>query len=105
MTKTLKLKELQRQYEFICNEYVRKFCNKQGMQPSFWVANLVGDIVCIDEYYFFNFSDIVLDINSKQPKGAILEWYDDNEAQRSEGKGIINYYSYALGLRVKDLED
>jgi len=33
---TTKLKELKKQYEFVCNEYVTKFCNKQGMDFEGW---------------------------------------------------------------------
>lgn len=97
--KTLKLTELKKQYEFICNQYVTKFCNKQDMYSEGWVGNHVGTIAyCHD--FFFDFQDIVLDVNSKQPKGTIVNWYYDN--LESEGKHI-NYYSYTKGLRINDI--
>lgn len=42
--KTTKLNKLKRQYEFVCNEYVTKFCNKQEMNFEGWICNTVGDV-------------------------------------------------------------
>lgn len=97
---TIKLNELKKQYEFVCNEYVTKFCNKQELIFEGWVGDTIGGIACCNDFYF-NFEDIVLDINSKQPKGAIIDWYYSNleEAEKS-----INYYSYTKGLRISDLK-
>jgi hypothetical protein len=45
---------------------------------------------------FFNFQDIVWDINSKQPKGLIVDWYYESI---ENPKKSMNYYSYTKGLR------
>ncbi len=92
MAKTLKTKELKEQYEKYCNEYVKKFCNKQGFdfKDFYWISDTVGGTLCIGDYYF-NFLDIVWDINSRQPKDLIFKWYysimeyEDNP---------INYFNY-----------
>ena len=93
-------KELKKQYEFVCNEYVTKFCNKQEMDFIGWVADIVGGIACCNDFYF-NFQDIVWDINSKQPKGAIVDWYYENLETPEKS---INYFSYTKGLRVSELK-
>jgi hypothetical protein len=98
--KTTKLNKLKRQYEFVCNEYVTKFCNKQEMNFEGWICNTVGDVACCNDFYF-NFQDIVCDINTKQPKGAIIDWYYSN---LDEPEKSINYYSYTKGLRITDLK-
>ena len=91
----MKLKDLKNQYELVCNEYVRLFCKKQEMEFYGWAAQVVGEVACCNDFYF-NFSDIVLDVNTMQPKSAIIDWYyNDIE---------INYYSYTKGLRVKDIK-
>ena len=36
MAKTVKLQELNRQYEFVCNEWIQKFCNKQQIDFDGW---------------------------------------------------------------------
>lgn len=97
--KTTKLAELKKQYEFVCNEYVTIFCKKQDMSFEGWVGEIVGGTANCNEFYL-NFQDIVWDINSKQPKGSILDWYNEN-LENSEN--AINYYSYTKGLRVSDV--
>ena len=98
--KTTKLNELKKQYEFVCNEYVTKFCNKQQMDFEGWVGDTVGGIACCNDF-FFNFQDIVWDVNSKQPKGAIVDWYYENLEIPEKS---INYFSYTKGLRVSELK-
>jgi hypothetical protein len=97
---TTKLNNLKKQYEFVCNEYVTKFCNKQKMDFEGWVGDTVGGIAYCSDFYF-NFQDIVWDLNSKQTQGAIVDWYYSclEEAEKS-----INYYSYTKGLTVSDLK-
>jgi hypothetical protein len=95
----MKIAELKEQYKSICKEYVKKFCKKQDMCYEGWVGDVIGGIVCINDFYF-NFSDIVLDIDTKQPKGFIIDWYYDNIEVDDT---YINYSSYIMGLRVKDL--
>lgn len=99
------LQQLKKQYEFVCNEYVKKFCNKQGIEFDGWIGDEVGGIASFAYQYFFNLSDIILDLNTKQPKGNILDWQSEgvdfnmfNEKQQH-----INYKSYTIGVRYKDL--
>ncbi len=98
--KTTKLNELKKQYEFVCNEYVTKFCNKQEMDFEGWVGDTIGGIAYCNDFYF-NFQDIVWDINSKQPKGVIIDWYYENLEIPEKS---INYFSYTKGLRVSELK-
>lgn len=92
--------ELLKQWEYTCNELVKMFCKKQDMQFLGWVGNKVGGIAECNDFYF-NIDDIVLDLNSNQRKGIIINWYYDN--LEFENKHI-NYYSYTKGLRVKDIK-
>lgn len=93
-------KELKKQYEFVCNEYVARFCKKQGVVFQWWVGDAVGGIAYCDDFYF-TFQQIAFDINTRQPKGAIIEWYNENLATP---ENPINYYSYTKGVRVSDLK-
>lgn len=87
---------LQERYESICSEYIQEFCKKQEMDFEGWVGNTIGGIaVCND--FFFSYQDIVLDINSNQPKGLIVDWYYQNLETPEKS---INYYSYTKGLRL-----
>lgn len=91
---------LKKRYENICNEYVLKFCEKQDMNFEGWVGDFIGGIAMCSDFYF-DFSDIVLDINTKQSKHTIIEWHDQNVENENK---IINYYSFTKGLRIKDIK-
>ena len=100
MKKTIN--QLKKEYEAICNEYIEMFCKKQDMIFYGWVAGQIGGVAYTSDF-FFNFSDIMLDINTNQKKGFILDWYDDILDMAMAGKTIINYVSYIKGLRLKDI--
>lgn len=96
---TITLPALQKQYEAICNEYVKRFCKKQGLEFEFWVGNTPGGVASCSDYYF-NFDDITLDMNTKQKKWVILDWYGE-----IEDGNFVNYHSYTMGARVTDKEN
>ena len=93
-----KIEELSKRYENLCNEYILEFCLKQELDFEGWVGSIVGGIAMCNDY-FFDFSDIVYDINTNQPPDMIISWHNDN----IESDKNINYYSYTKGLRIKDL--
>ena len=94
------IKQLKADYEAICMEYIERFCKRQEMDFEGWVGNDVGGIALIDDF-FFGFSDIVYDVNTKQSKGLIIDWYNDNVDYPDKA---INYYSFTKGLRVSEIK-
>ena len=90
---------LKEQYKLIVEEYIHEFCNKQDVSFEFWVADQIGGIACFGDILYFNFLDIVYDIDSLQPKGQILEWiyYSVDNHYKS-----IDYISYSKLLRLAD---
>ena len=100
MEESKKINELKEHYEVVVSEYIRKFCNKQEVSFEFWVANEIGGVACFGDDLCFNFTDIVWDINSNQPKNQIIDWIYESidNPERS-----INYFSYSKGLRWSDL--
>lgn len=101
------VKKLKAKYEATCMEWVQLFCEKQDLEFSYWVADEVGGIACFIDEYFFNMSDIILDLNSNQPKGLILRWQDDdiNYHQSTGNSPNINYRAYTMGLRYDQLTE
>lgn len=99
--KTTPLKKINKQWEFVCNEYIIKFCNKQNLSFDGWIADEIGGIALFIGQYSFNLSDIVLDLNSRQKKGFILNWQNDliDYNLKNNGSRYINYKSYIMGLR------
>lgn len=95
---SIKIEKLKRDYEKACNQYMKLFCEKQDLYFDGFVNDDIGGIaLCSD--FFFNFQDIVWDVNAKIPKGVIIEWYD---AQLENHERAINYYSYTKGLRHEE---
>lgn len=106
MNRTIKLEELNKQYEFVCHEWVQKFCNKQKIDFDGWVSDEIGGIASFACQYFLNLSDIILDIKTKQPKGLILDWQSESVDfnMLKEEKQYISYKSYTMGLRYSNLK-
>lgn len=106
--KTLRLNQLKKQYEFVCNEYIKKFANKQDLDFDGWVGDEVGGVAIFSCEFYFNMHDIVLDINTKQKAGLILEWQsmsvEYNLLKPESERNFINYNSYIKGVRYMDLE-
>lgn len=84
-------------YEAICNDYLQEFCKKQDFEFYYWIS--IGEIAVI-RGYFLNFSDIKLDIDTNQPAGQFFKWLKAKDKRNQK----INYYSYTLGLRHKDIK-
>ena len=57
---------------FATNGY-KSSVNKQQIDFDGWVGDEIGGINFICLSIFFNLSDIILDLNTKQPKGQILK--------------------------------
>ena len=102
----MSLKKLQKDYYNICNEYIDAFIKKQSISFDGWVGNEVGGIASFSCQYFFNLSDIILDLNTKQPKGLIIDWQSDavDFNMFNPSPQNINYKSYTMGLRFDNLE-
>lgn len=95
---------LKQQYETLCNEYLKIFCEKQEVEfdPSDWVGGDVGEVIHIADC-FLNFDEIRLDIDTDQPKGFIFKWYWEDLDGYYKTKQRINYRNYIKGLRHGDL--
>lgn len=87
-------------YDVICNKIVEEFCEKQGLEFDGWVGDNVGEVASFNTIYFFNMTDIILDLRENADKGEILKWQDEN----LESENYINYYSFTKGLRCNQLK-
>lgn len=92
----MKTNKLQEKYEKIVNDYITIFCKKQEVNLEYWIADIVGGIADFGDVIVINFSDIIYDINTNQPKGLIIDWIYDS---LDNADRVINYYSYSKGLR------
>lgn len=93
------LQKLNKQYDDSCNAFCELFAKKHGIIFDGWVGGIIGEIASFSDQYFFNISDVILELNTSQPKGHILEWHDKSSHSAFCGERHINYRSYVKGLR------
>lgn len=99
----MNIEKLKKQYEKVCSDYIKAFSKKQDLEFQFWVADLIGEVACFGDVYFFDFTDIVYDINSEQPPEKIIDWLNDG---LDNPENRVNYYSYTKGFkRISDTTD
>lgn len=79
------MKELQENYKIICNTYAHKFAVKHEYSFDGWVADRVGEVAVMGDYYV-DFEDIRYDI--------------DNNIDSKEYDKYYNYCVDILGLTV-----
>lgn len=67
---------IKRNYEKACDDYIKAFCNAYNLRnDTFWVADEVGGILSIGDYYF-NFSDIKTAVDKQASDEELFAWYD-----------------------------
>ena len=81
----------------IVEQYLIAFVEKQDLdiENCYWVADRVGEILSVNEQYYFNFDDIRFDVDNNVEAGAILKWQDeslDNYFKKKKYK--VNYENY-----------
>ena len=95
---------LQDKFQAIVECYVEAFLRKHGFYDDDtgeycdydWVADEVGGILCVSDY-FFGFDDIRYDIDNAVQKDTFFAWYDYSMGNLIKKK--VNYKSYCKGAR------
>jgi hypothetical protein len=90
------MNKLQKDYHDAVMAYIKAFEAKQELEFYGWVGGNLGEVAVFSDMYI-DFCDIVLDIDSQQPKGLIAEWYETINSEKSG-----NYRSYCMGYRNLD---
>ena len=89
--------KLKTNYEKIVNEYLIAFVEKQDLdiENCYWVADRVGEILSVNEQYYFNFNEIRFDVDNNVKEGLIFKWQNesvDNYFKKRKYK--VNYENY-----------
>lgn len=89
--------KLKNKYKKIVEQYLIAFVKKQDLdiENCYWIADRVGEILSVNEQYYFNFDDIRFDVDNNVEAGAILKWQDeslDNYFKKKKYK--VNYKNY-----------
>ena len=89
------MKTLTKSYEKAVKNYTDLFITKHDLpEIEFWVGGEIGGIVLIGDYYF-NFSDIKIDIDQNIEEKTLFEWYDF----AVEKESTVSYRSWIKGYR------
>jgi hypothetical protein len=82
------------------NPYLKAFEKKHNLYFEGWVGDEICG-VCLFGDYFINFTDLLYDIDTNQPKDNFLSWYDYTLSTYDifTDKPIINYKSWCKGYR------
>ena len=89
--------KLKNKYNKIVEQCLIAFVKKQDLdiENCYWVADRVGEILSVNEQYYFNFNDIRFDVDNDIEAGAILKWQNeslDNYFKKKKYK--VNYENY-----------
>lgn len=98
--KIMEREELKKRYSEIVNEYLKQFCLKHGLNydeaKCGWVANEVGDVVCVGDYYI-SFDDIRRDIDENINDDEYFKYYNYCVKVNEYGCTAPNYRSWLAG--------
>jgi len=93
---------MKEKFEAIVMQYVIKFAQKHDTVFIDWVGwEGFGKIAQFYGGYYFNFDDIRLDIDTKQPKGFIFQWHDESTHYTDLVR--LPFPSYVAGARFNVL--
>ena len=84
--------KLKTKYEKIIEQYLIAFVDKQELDIDncYWIADRIGEILSVNEQYYFNFNDIRFDVDNNVKDGLIFRWQDEC----IENNLKINYENY-----------
>jgi hypothetical protein len=95
----MNIEKLKKQHEKVCNDYIKAFCKKQDLEFQFWVADIVGEIACFGDIYFFDFTEIVHDIKTEQPPEKIIQWVHE---RLESSNNFPDYYLYTKSFKFTE---
>ena len=90
---------MRKKLDKILKKYIKKFEKKHDCYFEYAVVDDLMGVICFGDVLFFDIADIIYDIDTKQPKGLIIDWLYDSINQDK----YINFQSYSKGLRYEQI--
>lgn len=88
MKNNIKLKEWEKTTNQLANYFVKKYFGKAASHV-YWVADCIGDIFCVNDY-FFSIDDIIWFLRCDYTEEALFDYYDYRlTEQMKEPAGIV----------------
>ena len=88
---------MRKKLDKVLKKYIKKFEKKHGLTFEFAVLDDLMDTICFGCVFYFDMADIIYDIDTKQPKGLIIDWLYESMEETEP----MNFYSYSKGLRYE----
>ena len=95
-----RIEKLHEKYVAVCNEYIENFCKKHDCYFEFWVVDEVGGVASFGSVYYFNFGDIVYDLNTDQPKGQIFNWLEQSLDTPTKAMNYVDYCFSQIEVQI-----
>ena len=89
--------ELKNIYEKIVEQYLIAFVEKQELdiENCYWVADRLGEVLSVNEQYYFNFDNIRFDVDNNVKAGLIFKWQQESiDNYFNKKKYKVNYENY-----------
>jgi len=105
----MKTKKLKESYESACNDYLKEFCNRHefDFDNAYWVAEDVGGVAVINDYYFVNMQEIIHDLEIEateelKSERTFPKWFDYCVRCKSISNEIItpNLKAWKMGCPI-----
>lgn len=100
MENLTEIKKAKEYFEKGCNGYLWFFCEKHDFDfeeaKNSWVANEVGGVVCVGDY-FIGMETIITDIEMDAPENEFSDWYYYNIDAHEFNFPTPNFKSWVLG--------
>ena len=90
------MKELQKSFNEVCNTYAQKFAIKHEYSFDGWVADNVGEVAMMGDYYV-DFRDIKYDIDNDIDADEYVKYYDYCLEVGMLNLTVPNYESWCKG--------
>jgi hypothetical protein len=91
-SETKDTKALIEAYEAACDDLVKAFAEKQGLEFDY----VSGGFYWFSNWYCLQIEDIILDLKTEQEKGFILKWFEVWNRENGGDETEINYNSYIM---------
>lgn len=72
------------------NDLVDKFCKDYDFQFDGWIGDNIGEVFGVNDYYTFNFTDVLTCYREGISRDRLIEWYE-YMLEAYENKEMIKY--------------
>jgi len=96
------MKKILEKYYKACNDILEAFCERYEFHEYRWIADKVGELADIDEYYVFDMPTMLTALDNNVGVEQLEKWYEYSIAALPINKTVPNLSSYIKGCPVDE---